>query len=62
MEERRRSVYVNRGLWRNPLLLHQISKNIEKISHQTRRNFFPAPIREKFLMIMVAIRKDFLLK
>jgi hypothetical protein len=56
----RACVYVNRSLWRNPLLLHQISKNIEKISHQPRRNFFTAPIREKFLMIMVGIRKDFL--
>jgi hypothetical protein len=34
------SVYENRGLWRKSLLPHQISKNIKKISHQPRRNFF----------------------
>ena len=53
-------VYVNRGLWRNPLLLFKISKNLKKISYQPRRNFLLLQIREKSLTKMVGIRKDIL--
>jgi hypothetical protein len=40
-------VYENRGLWRNPLLLFKISKNLKKISHQPPRDSWAMHIGEE---------------
>jgi hypothetical protein len=42
-------VYGNRGLWRSPLLLFKISKNLKKISYQPRRNLLQPQIVKNLL-------------
>jgi hypothetical protein len=42
-------VLENRGLWRNPLLLFKISKNLKKISYQPRRNLLQPQIVKNLL-------------